>query len=557
VPTAPTPLGFTESLTITPASSPSLTWGALAASAFDYDRDDDLDLVVPGGFAFWIAKPAGLSLLRNDGRGHFEDLGEASGLNTPRVYSNVYAFDYDNDGDLDLYATALESSTYYDGKYDEGPSGNGFDVLYRNDGGRFQDVTAEAGIAENGNTWGAAVADIDNDGWLDLYVAEYVDADLLDVANEFTQGGPVEKDLLYRNRGDGTFAEESAQRGLGTANPHDRIGYTPMFHDYDGDGDQDLLVPQDFGRLMLALNDGSGHFSDGNGRLRGPGVGTWMGCAAFDFDGDGDFDFTCDNGGTAVLTNALVRDTWPKSGTPYQVLLQNDRGVLTDVAAEVPLENLPPPIESAPFSPPKNFQRMPWGWGISVADVDNDGREDLYQTGSFAVLQDLVVGYADQGAHAGALLQRTQDGFRHVTVETGLSNARADGYLLPSWGNLLVDLSGDGALDVVICNHTTSWMTGGLRIFQNSGHGNHWVAFALRGTSSNRDGVGAVVRLYAGGTPQLRAITVGGWGGAPLPARFGLGETTVVERVEIEWPSGKRQTIARPPIDRIVSVNEP
>jgi enediyne biosynthesis protein E4 len=285
-----------------------------------------------------------------------------------------------------------------------------------------------------------------------------------------------------------------------------------------------------------------------------------MGCAPFDFDGDGDFDVTCDNGGSAVLANSVIRDTWPSDGTPYQALLRNDgEGNFTDIAAEVGLDGLPPLEVSGTLGHmPQNFQRMPWGWGISTGDVDNDGREDLYQTGSFAVLPLLVVGYADQGAHPGALLRRSGDGgFSDITQAAGIANVRDDGYLLPSWGNLLVDLTGDGALDVVICNHSTSWMQGGIRLFRNPGTRHHWAAFKLRGTVSNRDGVGAVVRLFAAGKVQMRAITVGGWGGSPLPAHFGLGEEAAIDRIEIDWPSGRHQVVTHPPIDRMTVIDEP
>ena len=567
---------FVEEQRIGPADSIALTAVSPSVSAFDHDGDGDLDLVTVGGVAAAGTWNGGVALLQNDGTGAFEDVARAAGLEARGNLSGAHPFDYDNDGDADLLLLAMQSA------YDGGPSADASHYLYRNDGdGTFTDVTAAAGIDVTRGSTSAAIADIDGDGYLDVYLCQNIDYDLLPALvfapNNTDPSSFGHPDLLFRNNGDGTFSEESVARGLGAGNatiieqtgrPADDVSLDALFVDHDGDGDQDLLVGNQLGYQLLYRNDGAGNFSDVSlaAGIRGMGWGGWFGYAPIDVDADGQLEIVAANFGASWLAH-------PKGGLaietddihPYPVVLRWEDGAFRDVAADVAASNLlsfPNQRSDLPAPAADSLQALGLGWAVSGFDYDNDGLTDLYQTGSLVTGPGTGILFSlDQGAHPGQLLRQTAPGeFTDVTQAARI--ALVDGaQFQPQWGHTVGDFNGDGFIDIasVVWTLMPGSLPGRLRVFLSSGNGNHWLGLRLEGTTSNRDGIGAIIRLYQeeDSTPQVRGVFAHGWTTPRDAVRFGLGEAESVARIEIRWPSGTEQVLTDVAADQVLDVIEP
>lgn len=459
----------------------------------DYDNDGWLDIYVTN-------QGGSNALYRNQGDGTFVDQAAAAGVTAPDAIGSGALFgDYDNDGWRDLYVVNL-----------------GGNLLFHNNGnGTFTDVTDAAGVGDEGFGQSAVWGDYDNDGWIDLYVVNHM--------------GPDDSaDRLYHNEGNGQFRDVSS---LLSAHLRAAAGFAASFVDYDDDGDVDLYVVNDvtFGdhrENVLWQNEGPGQdglwrFRDVSTRARANIALNGMGLAVGDFDNDADQDFAMTNIGPNVL------------------LANTGRGQFQDIsqAAGIRRERLP-------------GDREPLTWCALSFDYDNDGWLDLFLCGS----------PLDKGdGLPSALFHNLQDGgtFADVSDQSGMTGeywTRAGAY---------GDFDRDGAVDFYVVNYDQPAALYHNNNVHNNNVGANWLTVRLAGVLSNRDALGAKVRLttidQSGvGQTQVRQIQSGGSLGAgnDIAAYFGLGNAAMVERLEIDWPSGLTQVLTDLPINRAISVTE-
>ena len=494
------------------------------AAWFDFDNDNDLDAAIVGGSTLENLAKGGdplVTLYQNEGNGRFRDVTARSGLTTRGWGMGACVADVDNDGFQDLYVTAF------------GPN-----ALFHNNGnGRFRDVTAAAGVGNE--RWGmnCAFGDYDRDGDVDLYVANYVRFDIqasvkpgepsscryqgLDVFCG-PAGLPGEPDVLYRNNGDGTFADVSARSG---ASDPDGYGFGVLFSDLNDDGWPDLFVANDSVPSLFFRNNQDGTFTEvglasgvalsGDGRAQAA-----MGVDAGDYDGDSDLD---------LIVTTFAGD--------YNTLFENGgRGVFTDVTHLVGLG-----VAALPYL----------GWGVGFVDLDNDGLLDILTANGH------VYPSIDRQGRGTSFRQRKQlfrnlgnKRFRDVTTEVG------GGLLveLSSRGAAFGDYDNDGDVDVLVIN-----LNDRPTLLRNDTSGaGHWVTIRLVGTKSNRDGIGARVRVLAGGRAHVAEVRSGGsyLSHNDLRVHVGLGAAALVDRVEIRWPSGVVDAAKSLQVDRFYIARE-
>ena len=485
---------------------------------FDYDGDGWSDIFFTNGAAgltfdksdprFWNR------LYRNEGNWRFTDVTEAAGL-AGRGYSmGAAAADYDNDGDQDLFVAGVRGNQ-----------------LYRNDGrGRFEEVSARAGIRSE--VWSVAGAwfDYDRDGLLDLFVVNYLQWDPAAERERFC--GDRARNLrvychpryyeglsntLYRNRGDGTFEDVSARAGIGRVIGK---GMSVAVDDFDGDGWLDLYVTNDAVPSVLFRNRGDGTFEE-TGLLAGVAVPAHgrpvsaMGVATGDYDGDGRPD---------LVYTALAGETFP--------LFRNEGdGLFREAGVASGLNQL-----TVRHS----------GWGIVLADLNNDGRLDLFTANSH--VNDLVEHFESSVyLESNRVFLNVGNGrFRDVSASAGDAFQRKAAYR----GAVAADLDGDGRLDVV----TTALGTP-ASIWRNvTEPAGHWIAVRLIGRAP-RDGIGARVRVGS----QVRTITTATSYASSRPpvAHFGLGDTNTPPEIVVTWPDGSTQAVTADGIDRVITIRQP
>lgn len=478
-------------------------------AVLDYDRDGwmDLYLVNWGPLEGVTARELGTRrepnrLFRNRGDGTFEDVAGRAGLAGRGFSSAVAAGDYDNDGHTDVYVVNV------------GPN-----ALYRNCGdGTFEDVTARAGVADAGTGISAVFLDADRDGRLDLFVANYLTFDPSTVSeqNPGAYPGPLaypgEANVLYRNRGDGTF--EDVTRASGLHAPGHRAMSVSAF-DCDRDGDTDLYVSNDDTPNALWLNDGAGRFQDAaiesgvafNAIGEAPGS---MNAAFADANGDGlmDMYITRLGYGSLYMRNAQGRydDRMWASGL----------GRLTQKHV---------------------------GWGGLFLDFDNDTDADLFIASGDA--------FTLEGTHTLLLENDGAGRFSDASVRGGAFFRKA----INGRGAAVADFDNDGRLDVV-----ATALADRVFVLRNRGSSrNHWLKLSFEGTRSNRDGFGALVTVSAGDrTWHGEALCpVGFLMQGDTRVHFGLGGVTRVDRVSVRWPSGRRQELTDVAVDRVVHLREP
>ena len=499
--------------------------GGGGIALFDCDNDGKLDIAVVNDSTikrFLAGGDPMITLYRQDGSGrnlHFTDITAEAGLTTSGWGMAIAVGDYDNDGLPDLYVT-----------------GYGHNVLYHNLGGcKFEDVTRRAGVEAGGFSTGAAWADYDRDGHLDLFVARYVHTDLrhLPPPDPRVQGYRSvilqmpdemdgETDLLFRNRGDGTFEEVSEKAGV--SDPRKLHGMGVVWGDYDDDGWPDLYVTNDGGTNYLYHNNGDGSFTE-NGILSGTATGAngeIYGNMAADF---GDFNH---DGRLDLVTTRYSRQ--PAS------LYRNDQLAFTDVAGETG-------IMQPTLAPVK--------WGVSFGDFDNSGWPDiLIANGNFSSLMDKLeteVKYREP-----LQLFRNVDGwkFEEIADQAGLNR----GPLQSRRGLALGDVNNDGNLDFVVFN-----ANGPPSLFINETQNmNHRVLFRLVGTRSNRMGIGARVTIFSQGIVRVDEVRGGGGYNSSNDTRlhFGLGQATAIDKIAVRWPSGLKEEFLNIPADAIYEIRE-
>jgi enediyne biosynthesis protein E4 len=487
-------------------------------AVFDYNRDGRPDIFFTNG-----AKTPSLEksspiysnrLYRNDGGMRFTDVTSAAGLSGAGYAIGAAAGDFDNDGHVDLFVAGVRTNQ-----------------LYRNRGdGRFDDITRAAGIASGEFAVGGGWLDYDNDGLLDLLVVNYVQwsADKNpscgdEVRRIFIychprtfQGLP---NRLYRNRGDRTFEDVSARAGL---QAHVGKGMSASFADFDHDGRLDIFITNDAVPNFLFRNNGDGTFTE-TALLAGvsvPDTGrptSSMGVDAQDYDNDGweDIQFT-----------ALTGETFPL----FRNESARNRGTFVEATQPSGLAALT--VKSS-------------GWCSIVADLDNDGWKDVFTANSH--VNDRIGDFeALEFRQPNSLFLNDGHGrFRDATTEAGLA-----GTLAAHRGCGIADFNADGRLDPVVVS-----LGSAAELWQNdSSPASRWLIVRLTGTKSNRDGIGA--RVIVGNQVRTMTTAMGYASSSYAGLHFGLGNQAGPVRVEVQWPSGIRQTVDNVEVNRMLDVTE-
>ncbi len=475
----------------------------------DYDQDGYLDLYVTNGaFVEGVSegpkpgRPLTNRLYRNRGNGTFEEVTDRARVGHSGYGMGVVVADYDNDGYPDLYL-----------------SNHGPNVLYHNNGnGTFSDVTGRAGVGGGGSSVGAVWLDYDNDGLLDLYVGNYIqfdpEYDYYYAPDGFP--GPLayagQADVLYHNRGDGTF--EDVTESMGILRPEGRaMGVSAA--DYDDDGYVDIYVANDAMENFLFHNEKGQRFQElalpaGVAYNHAGDATSSMAVDFADYDGDG-------------LMDLFVSDM------SYSALYRNEGyGLFRDVTYQAGIA-----VASGQYV----------GWASAFIDYDNDGDVDIFKVNGD--LQHLF-GQEDQ-------LFENLEGrrFRDVSVERG-SYFQEE---LVGRGAAFGDYDNDGDIDVFIVNLNER----GVLLRNEGGNKNNWLLIQLVGRSSNRDGVGARLREVSGDRVQVaqKKNSTGYLSQNDPRLHFGLGENEIVDRIEIVWPSGKVQLLENVRAGQILTITEP
>jgi hypothetical protein len=496
-------------------------------AVFDYDNDGWMDILLVNGSTLEDVRAGKChpgKLYRNNHDGTFTDVSAKAGITHCGWGFGVAVGDYDNDGWEDLYITYLDGA-----------------VLYHNNGdGSFTDVTGKAGVG-NGGHWGtsAAFGDYDNDGNLDLYVANYVDLDLNHLP-EFGQGpfctyrgiavscGPRGlkggRDRLYHNNGDGTFTDVTERDKLGI-DPGSYYGLGVLWLDYDLDGCLDLYVANDSSPSLLYHNDCKGNFAE---------VGAEAGVA---YSADGR-----EQAGMGIDSADYDHDGWPdiaktNFSDDTNNLYHNDHdGRFTDLQG------------SSGFGPVS----VPFlGFGVKFLDFDNDGWPDLFVANGHVNPQVDQHSFGVTYAERPLLFRNLQDGrFAEIGPKAGLALRRQ--YV--ARGTATADFLNNGSEDLLI-----TVLDGSPVLLRNqSARAGHWLRIKTVGKKSNRDGFGARVEVKAGKLKQSAEVRANSSFESASDPRlhFGLGTATHVDDITVRWPSGRVDNIESQAADQELLIEE-
>jgi len=479
------------------------------AAFLDFDQDGFIDIYMCSGT--WVKgftkgeKPETLPhnhLYRNMQDGTFQDVTQKAKVGGPWYSMGITVGDYNNDGYPDIYL-----------------SNNGPNTLYKNNGdGTFTEVTKKAKTAGKECSVGAVWLDYDNDGLLDLYVGNYLrfDPDYKYYYAPDGFPGPLaydsEKDVLYRNNGDGTFEDVTKKMGITDVDGR-AMGVGAA--DYDDDGFVDIYVANDHTVNYLWHNDGGKGFTD-RGVMSGTGFSqageatVSMSVDFADFNGDELLDlFISDDGYCSLYENL-------------------GNGIFKDISYASGIS-----VASGQFV----------GWSSSFLDYDNDGDVDIFKTNG--ELKHLY-GQEDQ------LFENLGKGkFKDVSVERGPYFKEEH----VGRGACMGDYDNDGDIDVYIMNLNSD----GKLLRNNQGNKNNWITLNLKGTISNRDGIGSRVKLTSGNKVQTaqKKSTTGYLSQNDSRLQFGLLKNKIVDKIEIKWPSGKLQVLENVKVNQILTVTEP
>ena len=493
-------------------------------AVFDYNNDGLLDIFFTNGAEIPSLKKSDSSfynkLFRNNGDGTFTDVTEKAGLAGVGYSMGVAAGDYDNDGFVDLYVTGFNRNQ----------------LFHNNGDGTFTDVTEKAGVSGivpgQGKPWSVAAGWIDynNDGLLDLFVVNYLDYsistahscqtdNIVDYCspNEY-RGTP---NILYRNNGDGTFTDVSQQSHI---SQYVGKGMGVAFADYDGDGFTDIFVSNDTFPNFLLHNNGDGTFTDvallaGVAYNENGKTVAGMGTDFRDIDNDGRPD---------IFHAAMFGDTFPF----YRNL---GNGQFEDVTDETGIAAM-----TTRFT----------AWGTGIFDFDNDGNKDIFAAGSAILDNSMEVNHKPYPLPNGLYRNLGNMVFKDVSAQVGASFSVPAAHRGAAFG----DLNNDGKIDIVV-----TVLNGEPQLLMNrSPNHNHWIILKLVGVADNRDGLGTKVKITtASGVQYNEATTAVGYNSSSdKRVYFGLGNATVVDRIELAWPTGVKQVLKNVVADQILTIVE-
>jgi len=486
---------------------------------FDYDGDGDVDIYFLNGAPLKgtkYDKAPKNELYRNEGDWRFTNVTDRAGVGDTGFGLGVAAGDYDNDGDLDIYVNNY------------GPN-----VLYRNNGdGTFTDVTSQAGVA-NGHKVGAAThfLDMDKDGDLDLFVANYLDFTYENHMIRTSKGtpkyaGPMDfppmPNDLFRNNGDGTFTNVSIESGIAQ---HKGWGMGGVCADFDNDGDTDVYIANDVYANFLFENDGMGKFDE---------IGLIAGLA-YDLHGD-------DQGSMGADSGDYDNDGWLDF---YQTSYAEELAALYRNLGNSMFEDVT--MVSGAGAGTMEYVT----WGNSMVDFDNDGDRDIFV--ACGHLQDNIELYNNTTTTLcpNIILMNTGEGkFIDVSDQGGDGmkvrlRSRAAGF---------DDLDNDGDVDVVILN--SRW---GPTILRNDSLSKgHWLQVRLKGVKTNRDGIGAHVKVVAGDLTLIDEVHSGRGYQSHYGMRlhFGLGNRDKIDCIEVRWIGGDVDVFENIALDQLITLNE-
>jgi hypothetical protein len=492
---------------------------------FDYDNDGRLDIYLVNGAPFGDFVPKGTIPQKSGPRywnrlyhqkpdGTFEDTTEKAGLEGVGYGMGVAVGDYDNDGYEDLYVTAL-----------------GGNRLYHNNGdGTFTDVTEKAGVGGGGWSTSAAWVDLDADGYLDLVVLRYIQWDWDDLwCGPQDNRGYCHPDvfqpismLVYHNNGNGTFTEEAHKLGLDK--PAKALGIA--IADYDRDGQTDIFVSNDSMVQFLFHNKGNGTFEE---------VGLESGVAV---DGDGGT-----FAGMGVDFSDYNNDGWPDlvvgdlANQKYALYRNYGDGTF---------------VYDSFVTGMAGMTLLHSGWGMRFLDYDNDGWKDLLIAQGHD-MDTIEKSFPQLHYREPMMLLRNVGGKQFINVGPVSGDVFNQHWV--GRGLAVGDIDNDGLLDAVISENG-----GPAHVLMNRTEtANHWIGFKLAGHKSNRDGIGAVIKIETSKGPQWYTVTTASsyLSSGDVRAHFGLGTDTEAKTVEISWPSGIIQTLRNVKGGQYVKVDEP
>jgi enediyne biosynthesis protein E4 len=490
-------------------------------AVFDYNNDGLLDIFFTNGAEIPSLKKSNPSfhnkLFRNNGDGTFTDVTENAGLAGVGYSMGVAAGDYDNDGFVDLYVTGFNCNQ----------------LFHNNGDGTFTDVAAKAGVngvLKQGKPWSVAAGWIDynNDGLLDLFVVNYLDYSLSG-AHSCKTGNIVDycspdeyrgtPNILYRNNGDGTFTDVSQQshisqylgKGMGVA-----------FADYDGDGFTDIFVSNDSIPNFLLHNNGDGTFTDvallaGVAYNENGKAVAGMGTDFRDIDNDGMPD---------IFLTAMYGDSFPLYRNP-------GKGQFEDVTETTGIAAM-----TIRFT----------AWGAGIFDFDNDGNKDIFAAGSAILDNSMEVNHKPYPLPNFLYRNLGNMRFKDVSGEAGASFSVPAAHRGAAFG----DLNNDGKIDIVV-----TVLNGEPQLLMNrSQNHNHWIILKLIGVADNRDGLGTRVKITtANGVQYNEATTAVGYNSSSdKRVYFGLQNATVVDQIELVWPTGVKQVLNHVTADQILTI---
>ncbi len=500
------------------------------AAFFDYDNDGDPDLFLVNSRSWegtQSMQPARQALYRNDGTGSFEDVSKQAGLEFELYGMGVAVGDYDDDGWKDLYITAV-----------------GKNRLLRNVQGVFEDVSEQAGVSGAQRDWstGAAFFDYDRDGDLDLFAGNYVRwSRTIDLEIDFrltglgrAYGAPNHfvgtYGLLFRNEGNGRFSDVSAAAGIQVSEPATgapaakALGVVPL--DYDGDGWMDLFVANDTVRNFLFRNRGDGGFEE---------TGAFEG-VSYDREGK--------------ATSAMGVDAaWFRNDPEQALAVGNFANEMSSLY--VTIDGKPPFADEAVLEGFGPDSRLALTFAVLFLDVDLDGRQELLQVNGHLEHEINKVQPSQHYAQPAQLFWNCascRNRFQLVREPGDLSRP------MVGRGAAYADIDADGDLDLLITQNGRRPVL--LRNDQNGRH--HWLRVRLQGRQGNRDAIGALVELRAGGELQRRLLmpSRGYLSQMEFPLTFGLGDTDRVDALTVIWPDGSRQQVKVERVDTSIVIRQ-